>query len=1200
MEGIRKQVGSETDEAFEALQLEIECFFESAVSKLKLLKIAMETEAKKPTVTQEEEFTAADDAAAVAREPFALQEYWSARAEKQEGAQGGASRRFVGYSGAKKGVEIRLHGRWMELSTQTVGDEDSNIQKSMFLTLTASRKISERINSKLFSSSFHPGSMFRLGWDVFGGFLLLCDAILSPINLAWELDMGSETVLGVLLMISFWTSFIFWSADILVNFNTAVYHHGRLETSKAVIASQYLRSWFVFDVGLVTLDWVVGVQPPTNTGELSSLRSLRVIRALRLLRLLKAGRLRDILQELVASTGRQSILFYCGIFNTAVLISLVCHLLACFWFGIGRASHLRGEESWLQIMLLLEQDGVDEMTQYLHSLRYVIGAPSPPMVAPTNTVEVLSDIAIYGSGLMVLGTAVSKISNTLAELRAMNEEHDRQRREIRMYLTSQSAPFELVSRIMKFVDYRLDKMAIHSFDQTLISKTLQTELYVNQRSPYLVQLPIFALCQAVFTDVFADICAVMQKRVFEKKETVFAHGSWATVMEITASGSYSFIQPGQVPLIVNTTECFQEACLYTEGLTHASTLLCKTFAETLSLAGEDLVLCLRSSPSSCRMFIEYAREFVQHLQKSRQPLNHETQVRAAELATLRNEYYQELYPDPRKMFDNMDTAAAYQDPEQGSDLSGEDLETFQSEVELAAMVEKSGSHRTSRMDANNWLRQQQDTMHLQILEDKLASRPRAKEVATFGLEIFIEELMGSPVDCVDDEFQARLRKCLPELDPKLGPHKVFEQDAERDRAESSCLSVLALLANRYETFTAPQGTNSKLLERQWRDLQGIISWIAPTTEQVHGVLVLLAIRALGKSKTVLRQVPKNARRPERAILYLISSEQHVVPSVRFLSERATSFVQQALEVHEKFNLAQMLQGENVPGSVLILQDVIQDLEEDGEDVFHFYILFLLGFMCGLAGGRGSRFLDSKNAEGVISGIRMLQQLLNGTPRGIYWGFLSARAQALGLPKETAEDLVLVRMACLARVTDDSGYIQLRSSWDALGFRERSILTEHFLADGISDRAFIFEFLPACVNHAQTNPIIGLTLMLEVLVDLLSNLALALPDLAVNPAEKMITVDLSDMSEFVAVVQNRFVFQTCMARSRFNKVGNRLRVEMTGGNWARTSDVDSDMTTLAYGIKDVFMRQQALESLVRQHLHMTALDNYKDYVRREKY
>ncbi|CAE7384136.1 unnamed protein product, partial [Symbiodinium pilosum] len=158
----------------------------------------------------------------------------------------------------------------------------------------------------------------------------------------------------------------------------------------------------------------------------------------------------------------------------------------------------------------------------------------------------------------------------------------------------------------------------------------------------------------------------------------------------------------------------------------------------------------------------------------------------------------------------------------------------------------------------------------------------------------------------------------------------------------------------------------------------------------------------------------------------------------------------------------MLQGENVPGSVLILQKVIEELGADGEDVFHFYILFLLGFMSGLAGGRGSRFLDSKNAEGVISGIRMLQQLLTGTPRGIYWGFLTARAQSLCLPKDTAEDLVLVRMACLARITDEQSYVSLRSSWDALGYRERNILTEHFLADGISDRAFIFEFLPACV------------------------------------------------------------------------------------------------------------------------------------------
>eukprot|EP00437_Effrenium_voratum_P069606 CAMPEP_0181512832 /NCGR_PEP_ID=MMETSP1110-20121109/62183_1 /TAXON_ID=174948 /ORGANISM="Symbiodinium sp., Strain CCMP421" /LENGTH=89 /DNA_ID=CAMNT_0023642673 /DNA_START=13 /DNA_END=279 /DNA_ORIENTATION=- len=87
--------------------------------------------------------------------------------------------------------------------------------------------------------------------------------------------------------------------------------------------------------------------------------------------------------------------------------------------------------------------------------------------------------------LMVLGTAVSKISSTLIELRAMNEVRDRQRREIRLYLTRQNTPFELITLIMKFVDYRLDKTSAISFDDGLISKTLQHELYLSQRSGFL-------------------------------------------------------------------------------------------------------------------------------------------------------------------------------------------------------------------------------------------------------------------------------------------------------------------------------------------------------------------------------------------------------------------------------------------------------------------------------------------------------------------------------------------------------------------------------------------------------------------------------------------------------------------------------------------------------------------------------------------
>lgn len=91
--------------------------------------------------------------------------------------------------------------------------------------------------------------------------------------------------------------------------------------------------------------------------------------------------------------------------------------------------------------------------------------------------------------------------------------------------------------------------------------------------------------------------------------------------------------------------------------------------------------------------------------------------------------------------------------------------------------------------------------------------------------------------------------------------------------------------------------------------------------------------------------------------------------------------------------------------------------------------------------------NATNAPAVISGVMMLQQLLHATPRGIYWGFISARviwmqrsknwccwglrvdrldedfktkATALRLPQQTAEDLALMRLACLSRVQAGKG------------------------------------------------------------------------------------------------------------------------------------------------------------------------------------
>ena len=68
-------------------------------------------------------------------------------------------------------------------------------------------------------------------------------------------------------------------------------------------------------------------------------------------------------------------------------------------------------------------------------------------------------------------------------------------------------------------------------------------------------------------------------------------------------------------------------------------------------------------------------------------------------------------------------------------------------------------------------------------------------------------------------------------------------------------------------------------------------------------------------------------------------------------------------------------------------------------------------------------------------IAMLQHLLDATPRGIYWGYLSARARALNLPHQTPETWLKNRatfevVAPIVAEWSWAGTIQQSKSWNA--------------------------------------------------------------------------------------------------------------------------------------------------------------------------
>ena len=107
-----------------------------------------------------------------------------------------------------------------------------------------------------------PNSKFRLIWDLCGVLLIVCDAFLLPMTMAWNWEITpvptSNSVSSLVLQLFAIASLLFWPLDIIVNFNTAFYVRGFIETRRWEIAKRYAYTWLSFDVCVVMVDFAAG------------------------------------------------------------------------------------------------------------------------------------------------------------------------------------------------------------------------------------------------------------------------------------------------------------------------------------------------------------------------------------------------------------------------------------------------------------------------------------------------------------------------------------------------------------------------------------------------------------------------------------------------------------------------------------------------------------------------------------------------------------------------------------------------------------------------------------------------------------------------------------------------------------------------------------------------------------------------------
>lgn len=290
---------------------------------------------------------------------------------------------------------------------------------------------------------FHPNGAARVTWDLVGAACIFYDAICIPLQFFITASESAGFRIVTIAMI------VFWCIDIPFNFVTGFHRGGSLEMRTRAIARRYARGWLSFDVILIAFDIVLllvedGESP---TGMFRTLRTFRVIKSLRVARMLKLPPFLSKLSEHIRSDHVNAFL---GIFQMLVLILLTNHMIACVWYGLTTAEP-DATDTWVA------QNGLQNASPaylYATSMHWSLTqfTPASMRITPANLRERVFNLVVIVMGMVLFSSFVSRITNTMNFLRAIDFENTKQFVKLQAYFRKHGLSTSLCVRIRGHLD----------------------------------------------------------------------------------------------------------------------------------------------------------------------------------------------------------------------------------------------------------------------------------------------------------------------------------------------------------------------------------------------------------------------------------------------------------------------------------------------------------------------------------------------------------------------------------------------------------------------------------------------------------------------------------------------------------------------------------------------------------------------------
>ena len=434
---------------------------------------------------------------------------------------------------------------------------------------------------------YYPGEPFRLYWDVLLFVVLIYNVTAIPIRLAFVEEHRTMDILDTIVDSYFW-------CDIIINFRTAYFYHGKPVTNSKKIALHYMKTGLALDL-LTTINfdriaaWIIAQKGSEE--EMSNLPNLlRFIRVIRLVKLFRFVRLFRLVASWEDDADAQLARFvkFLKLFMSMIFMS---HMLGCIFMYIAVIARETNDgwysESWI---VVLNEHEAPTLRRYLLSLYWAtttLTSVGYGDVTPNTNVELVWTVITEFIGSCIFAYIVGNISSLLSSSDAANIKYREKVKNVQEYMDHKYVPQELKDRIRKFYSYSWKRTAV--YDEATILQDLP--FYLRQElSMFLAEEMVASVpfLQSLGDEVVAMLVTRLRPLHLAPGEIIMKRGQIGLDMYFLQEGELMVEANGKELCTLTDGSYFGEAAIISEKIVKRTvTVVASDYSDLYSLSRTD-------------------------------------------------------------------------------------------------------------------------------------------------------------------------------------------------------------------------------------------------------------------------------------------------------------------------------------------------------------------------------------------------------------------------------------------------------------------------------------------------------------------------------------------------------------------------------------------------------------------------------------